>query len=79
LEIDNNILKAMEPKKKVEEIKLIVKKKTLKEIYNEFWEFIEEDNKKFQKFIINDKRRQDNLNNLNFNEIYNHIELDQEI
>ena len=79
LEIDNNILKPMEPKKKVEEIKLIVKKKTLKEIYNEFWEFIEEDNKKFQKFIINDKRRQDNLNNLNFNEIYNHIELDQEI
>ena len=79
LEIDNNILKPMEPKKKVEEIKLIVKKKTLKEIYDEFWEFIEEDNKKFQKFIINDKRRQDNLNNLNFNEIYNHIELDQEI
>jgi hypothetical protein len=79
LEIDNNILNPKEPKKVVEEIKLVVKKKSLKEIYDEFWEFIEEDNKIFQKFINNDKRRQDKLNNLNFNEIYNHLELDQEI
>ena len=79
LEIDNNILNPKEAKKVVEEIKPVVKKKSLKEIYDEFWEFIEEDNKIFQKFINNNKRRQDKLNNLNFNEIYNHLELDQEI
>ncbi|MFW9822245.1 MAG: hypothetical protein ACFFE4_04895 [Candidatus Thorarchaeota archaeon] len=33
------------------------KKKSLQEIYNEFWEFIEEDNEVFKKFIENDKRR----------------------
>ena len=33
------------------------KKLTLKEIYNEFWEFIDEDNSLFQKFIKNDVRR----------------------
>lgn len=30
---------------------------TLKEIYDEFWEFIDEDNSQFQKFIIMDNRR----------------------
>jgi hypothetical protein len=76
---DANILKSIDTVKKVEEIKVGDKRKTLKEIYDEFWEFIEEDNEIFQKFILNDKRRQDNLNNLNFNEIYNHLEVDQEI
>ncbi len=38
------------------------KKMTLKEIYEEFWEFIEEDNSEFQKFIINDIRRKEYLN-----------------
>jgi hypothetical protein len=33
------------------------KKLTLKEIYNEFWELIDEDNPLFQKFIKNDVRR----------------------
>ncbi|MFX1377276.1 MAG: hypothetical protein ACFFA0_15855 [Promethearchaeota archaeon] len=33
------------------------RKLTLKEIYNEFWEFIDEDNKLFQGFIKNDTRR----------------------
>jgi hypothetical protein len=33
------------------------KKKSLKEIYDEFWEFIEEDNEIFEDFILNDKRR----------------------
>ncbi|MFX1279748.1 MAG: hypothetical protein ACFFA3_10050 [Promethearchaeota archaeon] len=33
------------------------KKLTLKEIYNEFWEFIDEDNSVFQKYIKNDVRR----------------------
>ena len=32
-------------------------KKELKEIYNEFWEFIDEDNKLFQVFIRKDMRR----------------------
>jgi hypothetical protein len=34
------------------------KKKSLKEIYDEFWEFIEEDNKLFEDFILKDKRRE---------------------
>ncbi len=55
------------------------KKMTLKEIYEEFWEFIEEDNEKFYEFIINDKRRKNSSINSNLNEIYNHIELNQEI
>ncbi|MFX1395620.1 MAG: hypothetical protein ACFFAS_01100 [Promethearchaeota archaeon] len=33
------------------------KKKTLKEIYDDFWEFIDDDNKKFERFIKTDKRR----------------------
>ncbi|MHA1913434.1 MAG: hypothetical protein ACW986_07580 [Promethearchaeota archaeon] len=33
------------------------KKKQLKEIYKEFWEFIDEDNELFQDFIKNDERR----------------------
>ncbi len=32
-------------------------KMTLKEIYNEFWEFIDENNDTFRKFILKDKRR----------------------
>ena len=35
---------------------------SLKEIYEEFWEFIDDNNIEFQKFIINDTRRRDNLN-----------------
>jgi len=34
------------------------KKKSLKEIYDEFWEFIEEDNDIFEDFILNDNRRE---------------------
>jgi len=30
---------------------------TLKEIYNEFWEFIDENNETFRKFILKDRRR----------------------
>ena len=33
------------------------KKMTSKEIYEEFWEFIDDDNENFLEFIINDKRR----------------------
>ena len=57
----------------------IKKKLTLDEIYNEFWEFIEKDNKVFKEFIINDRRRQRSLTNLNFNDLHNHQELNQEI
>ena len=31
---------------------------TLKEIYDEFWDLIEEDNDEFKEFIIKDKRRE---------------------
>ena len=30
---------------------------TLKDIYEEFWEFIDEDNEEFSEFIENDARR----------------------
>ncbi|TFG22656.1 MAG: hypothetical protein EU532_14190 [Promethearchaeota archaeon] len=32
---------------------------TLEDIYNEFWEFIDDDNLEFKKFIINDPRRRE--------------------
>jgi len=45
-------------KKKIVEIKANEKSKmTLTEIYDEFWEFIDENNETFQKFILKDKRR----------------------
>ncbi|MHA2185498.1 MAG: hypothetical protein ACXAAI_10905 [Promethearchaeota archaeon] len=34
------------------------KRKSLEEIYEEFWEFIEEDNDIFEEFILKDKRRE---------------------
>ncbi len=55
------------------------KKVVLKEIYEEFWEFIDDENKDFIEFIINDKRRRNPFINSNFNEINNRIELEQEI
>jgi hypothetical protein len=36
---------------------IIPGKRSLKDIYDEFWEFIDDRNKKFQEFIANDKRR----------------------
>jgi len=38
------------------------KNMSLKEIYEEFWEFIGDDNETFQNFIIEDKRREHNSN-----------------
>jgi hypothetical protein len=38
------------------------KNMSLKEIYEEFWEFIGDDNETFQHFIIEDKRREHNSN-----------------
>jgi len=44
--------------KKFVDIKAEIKSKmTLKEIYDEFWEFIDENNETFRKFILKDKRR----------------------
>ena len=44
--------------KKGNDIKTRLKSKmTLKEIYDEFWEFIDENNETFRKFILKDKRR----------------------
>ena len=42
------------------QIKSEDKSKSLQELYNEFWEFIDESNELFQNFIRNDKRR-DNI------------------
>jgi len=55
------------------------KKMPLKDIYEEFWEFIDENNENFREFIIYDKRRKNTSTNSNLNEIYNQFELDQEI
>ncbi|MFX1571888.1 MAG: hypothetical protein ACFFB0_04005 [Promethearchaeota archaeon] len=40
------------------------KKMTLQDIYNEFWEFIDDDNEIFRDFIIRDQRRMEKRNNL---------------
>ena len=42
-----------------DEIRLseVKKEKTLEEIYEEFWEFIDDDNYEFKVFIINDQKR----------------------
>ncbi len=47
-----------------EEVPLKKKRMTLKEIYEEFWEFIDDDIEIFQEFILKDKRRKISLNNL---------------
>ena len=51
---------------------------SLKEIYEEFWEFIDEKNKTFHDFITNDKRRRKPLLNSDLNRLYNPLELEQE-
>ena len=44
------------------------KKMTLKEIYEEFWEFIDDENEFFHEFIIKDNRRQKSSIDSNINE-----------
>ena len=44
------------------------RKMTLKEIYEEFWEFIDVNNENFYEFIINDNRRQRSSTNSNLKE-----------
>ena len=48
----NNVVK-----QKSQESKKHVSKRSLKEIYNEFWEFIDDNNSEFKEFISKDKRR----------------------
>ncbi len=52
--------KHKEEKKQKEVHVLPSKKKNMKEIYEEFWEFIDDNNKTFLDYIINDKRRTKN-------------------
>jgi len=46
---------------------------SLKEIYEEFWEFITDDNELFQKYIEEDKRRKEHLNNCQILDIQREI------
>ncbi|MFX1366237.1 MAG: hypothetical protein ACFFCE_07065 [Promethearchaeota archaeon] len=55
------------------------RKMTLKEIYEEFREFIDDQNKTFHKFIINDNKHRKFSTFSNINSEYNQIGLDQEI
>ena len=62
LVLDGNYLE-WNPQNKVEkkvENKVEKKEMSLEEIYEEFWEFIDEDNHEFREFIIKDKRRKRN-------------------
>ena len=49
---DNNVLKQKSNDSKNHECK-----RSLKSIYNEFWEFIDDNNSEFKEFISKDKRR----------------------
>jgi len=54
----------------------IKKVMTLKDIYEEFWEFIDEENEEFREFILIDKRRINLHINPDYSEVYNHINLE---
>ncbi|MFX1572482.1 MAG: hypothetical protein ACFFB0_07010 [Promethearchaeota archaeon] len=45
------------------------KQMSLREIYEEFWEFIDDDNKIFRKFIIKDKKRRETSKYLDFHKL----------
>ena len=65
-------------KKKFVDIKANNKSKmTLTEIYDEFWEFIDENNETFQKFILKDKRRRliSSMNDLTQNAEHHLLEI----
>jgi hypothetical protein len=59
--LEGNYLEYQPKGKRVQELDIQIKpreeKKPLKEMYDEFWEFIDENNEIFQDFIKNDKRR----------------------
>ena len=59
--------------KKLVNLKVRIESKmTLKEIYDEFWEFIDENNDTFQKFILRDKKRRLVLRMNNFTQETEH-------
>jgi len=63
--------------KKFIDIKTRLKSKmTLKEIYDEFWEFIDENNETFRKFILKDKRRRLILGMNDFSQKTEHLLLE---
>ncbi len=54
----------------------IKKVMSLKDIYEEFWEFIDEENEEFREFILRDIRRINLHINPDYSEVYNHINLE---
>ncbi|MFX1314460.1 MAG: hypothetical protein ACFE9T_01230 [Promethearchaeota archaeon] len=62
----------------VKKSKKILNKKimALKDIYEEFWEFIDNDNEEFQKFIVRDERRKNLLTNNCHSEGYTYLNLE---
>ena len=46
---------------KVKKLTIEKKEMTLEEIYEQFWEFIDDDNREFREFIIKDQRRENNF------------------
>jgi len=52
-----NVKKKNVSKQKPQESKKLSGKRSLKDIYNEFWEFIDDNNSEFKDFISKDKRR----------------------
>ena len=74
LTLEGNYLEYIPNRKQInkkshkQEIKIKPEKKInpLQEVYDEFWEFIDENNKTFQDFIRNDERRKDGRSINNF-------------
>ncbi|MFX1337807.1 MAG: hypothetical protein ACFFDK_04295 [Promethearchaeota archaeon] len=46
---------------KVKKLRIEKKEMTLEEIYEQFWEFIDDDNQEFREFIIKDQRRENKI------------------
>ena len=55
---DNTNLRKKSKDHKKPELKKKERKRSIKEIYDEFWEFIDDNNSEFKEFISKDKRRQ---------------------
>jgi len=53
----NNEMKQKSNENKKSELKKSERKRSLKDIYDEFWEFIDDNNSDFEAFISKDKRR----------------------
>jgi hypothetical protein len=63
-----NSNKSIKTRSSLKDIISIGKNMTLKEIYEEFWEFIDESNKIFRELLIKDNRRQKSSIDSNMNE-----------